>query len=381
MAITFLEPGGDATFNAAATTAGGLWSSVPVAPTVVTDFVHGNHVKSLRFAPSTAQRVQSNTILLSAGSRFSFYLYIQTMPTLTMSIINNIAAGYLTFFGLSVTSGGVLRVVQAGSTTQVGSDGPTLSTGQWYRISAAFNGSSTTVNRIEVFVDGVSAISITNQAFSAWSNNRALEIGQYTAAESTFDYRVSDIYVDNSTDLTDPGDIWVTAKRPVSNGSLNEFTTQIGSGGSGYGAGHTPQVNERPTDTANGWRIANGGVNKTEEYNIESMSAGDIDITGTTLVGYSGWLRTARGNPGLTGGLILNGNSTAGGFTDVEVTRFVYVTSSTYLAGTGADIGVSTGTTSDTYSIYDCGVVVAYIPVTLLSPSVQNPIKQGVKII
>ncbi|WP_323162301.1 hypothetical protein, partial [Pseudomonas fluorescens] len=80
--------------------------------------------------------------------------------------------------------------------------------------------------------------------------------------------------VDDSSALTDPGNIWVAAKRPNANGTTNGFTTQIGSGGSGYGSGHSPQVNERALSTTNGWSMVGAGAAVTEEYNIESKSTG-----------------------------------------------------------------------------------------------------------
>src|SRR6185436_9856514 len=120
--------------------------------------------------------------------------------------------------------------------------------------------------------------------------------------------RSSDHYVDSSASLTDTGNIWVTAKRPNANGTTNGFTTQIGSGGSGYGTGHSPQVNERVLSTTNGWSMVGAGSAVTEEYNIESAAAGDIDISSANYVDVMGWVY-ASSLVNETASIIVNGVS------------------------------------------------------------------------
>ena len=123
---------------------------------------------------------------------------------------------------------------------------------------------------------------------------------------------IDDLYVDSGTTLDDPGDIRVAAKRPVANGAVNQFTTQIGSGGSGYGSGHAPQVNERPLNTANGWSISTT-TKATEDYNVEGRAAGDVDLSGATIVDYMGWINATEAstsNSPVTH-IIVNGTATA----------------------------------------------------------------------
>ncbi len=76
MATTFLEPGGDADFGF------NLWSSTVGSPTVVSDFIHGSHQKSIKFAPNAGQKVVSaNAVLADAGTRMSFWWYVNARPT------------------------------------------------------------------------------------------------------------------------------------------------------------------------------------------------------------------------------------------------------------------------------------------------------------
>ena len=75
MALTkFLEPGGDATFNVATTTNGGFWEG-EASGTLATDFVHGTHIKSIKYAIGATSRMTTPTSVVSTtGSGISFYM-------------------------------------------------------------------------------------------------------------------------------------------------------------------------------------------------------------------------------------------------------------------------------------------------------------------
>lgn len=353
-ATTFLEPGGDATFDISTTN--GFWST-NFSSTIATDFVHGSHIKSISCA-TAGSALRKTSVMTDAGSRLSLYLYINALsPTSNSHIIEITDSGRTVGLNVDVDGFGTLRLT-SGPDIQIGTDGPNLVAGQWYRISLAYTITSTTVNRFELFVDGVSAISVTNATlqgagigytdFNITNNNDA-------------DYRFSDIYIDNSSALTDTGNIWVTAKRPNANGTTNGFTTQIGSGGSGYGTGHSPQVNERPLSTTNGWSMVGAGSAVTEEYNIEGKSVGDIDISNATIVDWLGWVST-KALVGETVNVIINGSSVAQAITSTITLYTKIKGSATYPAGTGTDLGIITDTSLTTVSLYETGVIVAFIP-------------------
>lgn len=374
MATKFLEPGGDATFNVAATNAGGLWSSVS-GVSLASDFVHGGHLRSIKFNTGVNSFVFAPASIMSnAGTRISFYIYMNALPGATTQFFDNQSP-----WNVRITSGGILQMYNA-VPTQLGINGThTLSAGRWYRISLAYTITDTTTNRFELFVDGDSDISITNATLTS-ATTGGLVIGN-RGSDATFDLRVSDIYVDDSSSLTDTGDVWVTAKRPNANGTANELTTQVGAGGSGYGSGHSPQVNERALSTTNGWSVVAPGSTTTEEYTIESASTGDIDISGTTIVDYVGWVSVGRDAADLASGTIIVGGTTFSiSYTTTATVIFKVKGSSTYPAG-NTDIGVTvSGGTAATCALYECGILVAYIPVPLFVQSL-NPIKQGVKIV
>ena len=354
MATTFLEPGGDADFLVGTTN--GFWGTGS-GVVVATDFVHGGHKKSIKYG-TVANILSTGAVLSDAGSRISFYIYFNVLPTPGASVLFQLVnASNATVVDFLMLATGVIRL-RNGASTQIGTNGAALSAGQWYRISLAYTITSTTVNRFELFVNGISSISITNATLTNITTN-ALRIANFNA--NGVDFRTSDHYIDNSSSLTDPGNIWVTAKRPVSNGTTNGFTTQIGAGGSGYGSGHSPQVNERPLSTTNGWSMVGAGSAVIEEYNIEGQSAGDINITGATIVDWVGWasMKTLVAE---TVQMIIDGANVAQAITTTIKLYTKIKGSATYPAGTGADIGVTTDTSLTTVSLYECGIIVAYIP-------------------
>lgn len=367
MATTFLEPGGDADFLVGTTN--GFWLSNFGTTNVATDFTHGGHIKSIAYDTTSKSLVTPAATLADAGSRISIYMYFVALPSATDGIWMLRTSTGLSVVNLRITSGGILQLWNNGATAQIGTDGATLSTGVWYRISLAYTITSTTVNRFELFVDAVSSISVTNATLTRTGTNRFL-IGNVDS-DASISFRSSDHYIDNSNALTDPGNIWVTAKRPVSNGSTNDFTTQIGSSGSGYGTGHSPQVNERPLSAVNGWSISNT-TSKTEEYTIEAKNVGDIDISGATMVDYTYWISakvdSTADSPSHT--LIFAGLNIAKTMS-TTTTIFTRIRgASTYPTG-NTDIGLSAQYTTNphTTSLFECGVIVAYIPAPPTPPT------------
>ncbi len=371
MAVTFLEPGGDLDIsgNAVITSTGGLWGfKSTFGLTESSTILHGRHKSSYRPVTGSTRYVASpNGVVADAGTRISMWLFINAQSTVANHPIYGVEQandGTLCVV-LQLTTAGVLQLWE--SSNQLGSNGPTLSTSTWYRISLAYTITSTTVNRFEVNVydstgtNSIGGISVTNGTITNTTTS-CLIIGIFQSSGSgTLDISLSDIYVDNSSALTDPGNIWVTAKRPFANGTTNGFTTQIGAGGSGYGTGHSPQVNERPISNTNGWSMVGAGSAVTEEYNIEGKSVGDIDISTATIVDWLGWA-TMKSLAGETVQIILDGANNSQAITSTITTYMKIKGSSTYPSGTGADIGITTDTSLTTVSLYECGILVAYIP-------------------
>jgi hypothetical protein len=184
-------------------------------------------------------------------------------------------------------------------------------------------------------------------------------------------YWIDDVYVAtggaSSSSQPSTGSLSVTAKLPVTNGTLNQLTSEVGTGpapnGISCGMGcHASNVSERPTSITYGWAINTPGTPKTEAYNIQSVSAGDVDITGKTILGYVGVVRTNVHTGTATNSIMLNGSSSGTIAVTSAVTTFSKAaTSSTYPPGTGADVGLVTDSTAAIHSLFEAGVEVAYL--------------------
>jgi len=359
MATAFMEPGGDATFDTS------LYQTAVGPPTIVTDHVNGSHIKSMRFT-GTQYGYRGDVLASKDTGRLSFYVYIAALPAAGAPLFevvvkdspNNIVPG----FGLS--SGGALSIFDVLTGSTVGSTGSTLSTGTWYRLTFCWNVTSTTVNEFRVYLNGALDLSLSNGTFTTLdfgygAGVREIYLGN-PESKATLDVRLSDIYVDDSSSTADIGDVMVTAKRPNANGTTNGFTTQIGAGGSGYGSGHSPQVNERALSATNGWSMVGAGAATTEEYNVEGAATGDIDISGKTLVDWMGWVR-AKSSGSQTASIVVGGASSNISLTTTTATFLNAKGSTTYPAGSGTDIGIVTTTALQTVSLYECGVMVAYL--------------------
>lgn len=356
MAVKFLEPGGDA--------AGlGLLDANAGAPVTATDFVHGTHVNSIKYPTGAAGSNGKKGVLSDTGGRMSFYIYINAQGNATCSILDTMTTGFGTaIFVLRLTTTGVLQLFSSG--VQLGTDGATLSAGAWHRISIAWTVTSTTSFNFKAWVDGTLCINNASTGSLAAVGNADFIMGN-VSGNATLDIRLSDLYVDDSSSLTDTGDVWVTAKRPNANGTSNQFTTQIGASGSGYGTGHAPQVNERPPSDTNGWSLSTT-TKVTEEYNIEPKATGDINIASATILDFMGWIRAALSTTANSpvNNLILAGVATPVTLTATAAYYTKVAGSSTYPPGSGADIGMDAQytTTAGVASLYEAGIVVAYTP-------------------
>lgn len=369
--VALLEPGGDSDFSL------GKFMSNNGA-TIVSDFLHGTHQKSIRYSPNIASQEQSAIgVVADPGSRISVYIYLVAYPTISAQILQvRQLDAMTTCWSVSLTTSGVLQL--SGTSAQIGSNGSTLSLGQWYRISVAYTITSGAVYSISLYKNGVLDISGSNSPAIGTATS-VFVIGNLNL-DTTLDFRSSDRYIDNLPSSTSDiaSDVWVTAKRPVSNGTTNGFTTRIGAGGSGYGSGHSPQVNERPLSATNGWSAVISGTAATEEYTIEAASVGDIDTSSGTILGVLGWV-SASALAAENASMIIAGNTTQVPLTSTQTTFFNAGVVNTYPAG-GTDIGLTTTTASTTVSLYEAGMMIAYTPGVPQPPVAESYTKfQAVK--
>jgi hypothetical protein len=305
------------------------------------------------------------------GSRISFYFRF----TGTISASGN-GADFLMVgptsnisFHIAITNANKLVILDAN--LNVAATGTTTLTASTdYRISVAYTITSSSVNVTTVYLNGVSEMVATNAASNTNSTRVAFAIDWDNTIGANVSIYYAHIFIDNGT-TGDIGNIKVTAKRPFANGTTNNFT---GTGTpSSYGTGNARYVNERPLSTSNFVSVVSGGVAKTEEYTIEGLSVGDNDLTGGTIVDYTGWL-FAKALVSETGKIIVNNVQTNISLTSSQSLFTNIAGSTTYPAGSGTDIGILTATTSTTITLYEAGIVVAYIPGVAPSVTLSAPL-------
>ena len=289
MATIFMESGTDTTQGFQ------FWTSATATLVTSDSAVANTGPRSIKYdsgGAGTVSQTSKNSILADAGRRISFYIRFTNFPASTISIYHAPPPTGNNHFKLKITSGGVLQLFDGqstGSNVQIGSDGSTLSTGVWYRICISYTITNSTTNEIRVYLNGNLDISVSDGANVGKSNLTTLLLGWNQAPGANKVLNIDDIYVDDSSALTDTGDIHVTAKLPNAE-NVNNFDTAIGSA---RGTTDYNNVNERALSETNGWRHdAETAVN--ENYGIQNTATGDEDLTGATLVARTGWVWAKR---------------------------------------------------------------------------------------
>ncbi len=367
--VDFMDSGGDET-GIATSAAEQMWSgeSNGTGGTVgINDTTSNTGQYSWNFnTGASAQWAQLSkiNILQNAGNRISMYVRFNSIPTANMDFIDTEDGGNNWVFLVEITSGGVLQIYNAAG-SQLGSNGATLSAGTWYRIDLSYSIISASSYTAKLYVNGTQSISVSNSPSLTNTVSTALLVGVDQSAGNNVVMNVDDIYVDSGTDDSDTGDVHVTAKLPIANGSTQSFTQ------SGTPTGDTTctsgtdceWVNERPADTAaflNGLRTAT-----VEEFNIQSASTGDVNIAGDTLIADEAWAYASlTTNTSCTGLTMLNN----GAYVSVNLSSTTYtmltsiVNNGSYPTGNN-DVGMGTCTnTSGTHTVRyaEGGMQIAY---------------------
>lgn len=367
MAVTFLDPGSDHVQDVTSFYPNQSIGASATA-TSATDQVHtGNRSIKLATTSGSVSIFTGDTgVCADAGTAVSVWVRFGNLPTLDTSFLGSAATAFgATLIRFVITSGGLVKLYSSG--VQIGTAGTTvLATNTWMRISAAWVLTTTANWTVKIWINGTLEKTWT-QADATLAAIGTSELGLEAShspgggGADTNTHWFDDVYVDNRATLTDPGDIRVTSKRAFSNGTTNGFTTQIGAGSSGYGSGHALQVNEQPLSQTNGWSHVVSGVAITEEYNVENVSTGDVNLTGRTLIDWMGWL-VAKSLAGETASIVVGGTNSNISLTSTVTGFYKAKGSTTYPAGTGTDVGIVTATTATTVSLYEAGIMVAYSP-------------------
>ncbi len=278
-------------------------------------------------------------------NRVACYVRFTSFPDSTVLFLQMRQSGNTPNLGVGVSSGGVLTFIDDSGAETTGS---TLSTGVDYLVVLAQD--RTVTPDIKVFLDGNEDISATDVDDGSGDLNSA-RFGWLATPGANKVLNMQHHYVDDVTDLTDPGDVRVTSKLPLNSGGTNGWDGNIG----------TPAVDDRPIDESTG-HIHAGSDDQVESSDIETAGNGDVDIGGLTLVGHLGWVWADRGNGGSGSPSILVGDVETG-ISLLAGTPSLFqdiITSTSYPSGTD-QIGMhSTDAGADT-RWYEGGILLVYI--------------------
>jgi hypothetical protein len=380
--VTFLEPGSDHTQDLSSWPAANLTQAGASTLASASDQAHTGlrSIKAVTTAGGNATTASPDGILANAGSRVSLWARFSTVSPGTRTIICEAAtAGYgSTVFAIGIDSTGVLVAsgLGVGITAVLGTTA--LAASIWYRLSWAMVLTSPTSWTLKVYLNGALEITTTNAQGTLNGGGAitasTLGVGSDSSSNANFPSTgtitmwIDDIYVDNGTDLADPGNISVTAKRAFANGTTNGFSTNGSS--SGYGSGHSVYVNGNyPLSSDTTTYLSAVATATTEEFNIEGLTVGDVNLTGATLRGVQGWI-SATSTLTETDHIVVDGTLTAISVTNVAAPGTIFTqnsaTPTVYPAGTGSDIGLTT-TALATTKLFMAGILVAYIPAVVVA--------------
>jgi len=338
--ITFLEAGGASTGGTQ------LWDAVIGAWTVDTSVKPAGAYSSLAFAFTSSTTVSLSAVgVLSGANRTSFYFRTNQLPDGTRSLIRLISSGSTVGF-LQQKTDGTLQWLD-GNLTTFADGSVALAVDRWYRITLAFNSNGTSNNLdVNVYIDGVldPSLNLTGRNTNGVSGVTQFDIRCNGAAGTRVIY-FAHVYIDDGSDLTDPGNIQCTAKFPTTVNN-NNWDTVIGTGA----------VNQRPLSEVDGVESLLATAT-TQDYALQAINEGDMNLTGLTLVGYLGWVWAKEVSVAGSPELRLNGTGYAITLTTSSAIYRQPVTSAAYPTNAAA-IGMKSGTVAT--FMYECGVVVAF---------------------
>ena len=264
MAAIFFEPGTGATggFEFYTSAIGEVSSET----TVVRN--GGRSIKQNTSNPAVSAAVQKNGVLSDAGRRISTWIRFPSVsPSTNTTILNCQNSLGNACIALQISTAGNLRFTGPGATASAGST--VLIVDTWYRVSFSYLITSASSWEVRVYLNGQLEITRSSNGVLTNTGTDRLLLSVNASAGTNFIGYFSDTYIDDDANLTDPGNINVTAKRPAVDNTVG-WDLPIGSD---PGAGLRYQtVNDVPIDAAVG----------REHRGIGFVAAGSLATNATT---------------------------------------------------------------------------------------------------
>ncbi len=264
------------------------YSSTAGTVTVESTVIRANHGRSIKCNtsnPAVGANVFRSGVLADAGRRISFYFRFTTAPSAAAAIATLFAAGGANgIIGIRLTTANKLALYN-NATTLYATGTQILSVDTWYRVTLSYTITSASSNHFKVWIDGAVTpdIDLTDVTSLDFTGSDTLRLGIGVGAGTDHIAYYSDVYVDDGTDLADPGNINLTGKLP-SGVNANNFDTTGGNGA----------VNERPISETN-YKEQASSSSVQQNYTLQTAAEGDFDLTGATIVAYTTWLWSKRG--------------------------------------------------------------------------------------
>jgi len=229
--------------------------------------------------------------------RQNLWLRFNQLPSANALILCQFTGGTMSdlsnYLRVVLTTGGKLQIAADGGSV-VGS--ATLSANTWYRVCFCMNIVSSTNWTAKLYVTSVDGespaadVSASNADFNCGGANTSVTLYNGTHVSNPLStgmiLYVTGVVVDNDSSNDDMGDIRCVPKLfNTESGGVQDFDTAIGNA---RGASDYNNVNERALSLTNGWRH-NGATQVAESYGVQNAAAGDIDITGKTIIGHLAW--------------------------------------------------------------------------------------------
>ncbi len=356
MAFKWGDPGGSATGGTQ------LLDSPTSGITAVTSPNNGQAYayQASTLSPAANQTTKKLAVLQAAGNRISAFIRVPALPTGSDTAVTLLGAtptgSTTTLLTVRLDTAGKLRLYTNNVTTLLKQGTTVLSTGQWYRISLSYAITTTTNWSAKVYIgDSATPEFTATNADGTLSSAAPADLslmGVGTALGANFLLYVSDIYVDDTTDQSNPGNVHVS-RRAVTTVSSGSWDTTTGTG----------DLTERPPNTAN--RIGQLATTQaTVDYNVEAASAGDADLTGVTIRGRAAFawftLSSLTGTP--TGTLRIDGAGVGSAMDPASANTYQLAWAADTTASYPSTVGVtSSGLAADTL-VAELGAIVAYVP-------------------
>jgi hypothetical protein len=246
------------------------------APTVSTTHVRsGTYAYRINTTANTASirrdLFASNQAILGY---FRTYLYIASLPSADNAVFDVLTVSNTRSCGLRLLTTGALALIKADG-TQLGSNSPVLSVGQWYCLE--LKSDATGVGAIDARIDGVSFASGANSSQGSWGR---LRLG--TVSNSNTDLYYDDIAANDASGSyqnTWCGEGKIIHLRPNAAGDANQWLDT--SGGAGTTNNYT-LVDEAST-TGVDW-VARSGLNNVDMYNVDDSGLSATDTINTVVI-------------------------------------------------------------------------------------------------